>query len=135
MSEPANTPAENPYDAWPLLPAAASRQEAIDSFRELLDDYYRLRKKQDPSFSCNPDMDRMVDYLEEHGFPKPDDEIEPLRDSNGTVIEFGDRFTGIHSDGETVPGQALAGYFISVHGEPEYWSRSEMGFVKAIKEE
>lgn len=56
---------------WPILPIPdCSRQDVIDSLRELYADFLKLYKTHEsPTTVGFPDYENLLDYLEEHGLP------------------------------------------------------------------
>lgn len=51
------------------LPEGFTRIEIMESLYILRDDAMRLEKIKDPCFSRWPDIDMVLDFINEHGFP------------------------------------------------------------------
>jgi hypothetical protein len=62
--EDAKTPA-----APPPLPVGMTRKEAIEGLRELRDLAVKGQRRTDRTFVRWPDMDALLDYIEEYGLP------------------------------------------------------------------
>lgn len=56
----------------PALPNGLTRFEAIEGLRELRNDAVAAEKLKDPSFVRWPDLDAILDHIEKHGFPAPE---------------------------------------------------------------
>jgi hypothetical protein len=57
---------------FPALPSGMTREEVVEGLRELRDDAVRAEKAKDSSFVRWPDLDAILDYIEQHGFPAPE---------------------------------------------------------------
>jgi len=59
-------------NGFPALPCGFTRTEIIEGLRELRDTAVAAVKTQEPDFVRWPDLDAILDYIEQHGFPAPE---------------------------------------------------------------
>lgn len=57
---------------FPALPNGITRAEAVEGLRELRNDAVAAEKAKDPCFNRWPDLDAILDYIEQYGFPAPE---------------------------------------------------------------
>lgn len=56
----------------PPLPSGMTRFECIEGLKELRKDAMELAVQKEPAFLRWPDVDLLLDYIEQHGFPAPE---------------------------------------------------------------
>jgi hypothetical protein len=97
------------------------RKEAMDGLRDLRDQLVAIEKEKDPSFVRWPDLDALLDHIDEHGFPPA---RRPMRrwelhirlgaDTHDTLLAALDHFAGQLENGQTkavTGGVCCGGYF------------------------